>query len=117
MNHLKNLPTNSLASEFYHIQAKLNFPGLIKECKNLINLYRLPDIIDGQQNYSRESWNNLVKKAVRVRSEINIKKEFATSTKLKKLNVTSENLKIHEYVTNMSLRNARTNFQIAMIDR
>ena len=92
LNHLKNLPTNSLASEFYHTQAKLNFPGLIKECRNLIKIYGLPDIIDSEQNPSKESWNNLVKKAVRAKSEINIKKEFANSSKLKNLNVPSENL-------------------------
>ena len=59
-----------------------------------------------------------MKKAVRAKSEINIKKEFANSSKLKNLNVPSENLRLHDYIKNMNLRNVRTNFRIRshMID-
>ena len=59
-----------------------------------------------------------MKKVVRAKSEINIKKEFANSSTLKNLNVPSENLRLHDYIKNMSLRNARTNFRIRshMID-
>ena len=41
--HLKNLPNNSLAAEFYDIQVKLNFPGLVEECRNLLQNYNLPN--------------------------------------------------------------------------
>ena len=118
LHHLKNLPNESLGLEFYQIQVKLNFPGLIKECRYLIKHYELPDIIETNKNYSKECWNKLVKKAVRKKSEKSIKNEFAKSSKLEKLNVSSENLKLHDYVSNMSLRNARTNFRIRshMID-
>ena len=118
LHHLKNLPNESLGLEFYQIQVKLNFPGLIKECRYLIKHYELPDIIETNKNYSKECWNKLVKKAVRKKSEKSIKNEFAKSSKLEKLNVSSENLKLHDYVSKMSLRNARTNFRIRshMID-
>ena len=55
VHHLKNLPNDSLGSEFYQIQVKLHLPGLIKECRTLIRIYNLPDIIDGKQNFSKET--------------------------------------------------------------
>ena len=76
LHHLKNLPSDSLGSEFYQLQAKLHLPGLIKECRTLIRMYNLPDIIDGQQNFPKEKWKKLVKRAVRDVSELNAKKEF-----------------------------------------
>ena len=112
VHHLKNLPNDSLGSEFYQIQVKLHLPGLIKECRTLIRIYNLPDIIDGKQNFSKETWSNKVKKAVREVSEQNIKKEFDEYSKLRHLNSPSEKLKLHDYVSNMSLRKARLNFRI-----
>ena len=58
--HLKGLEKNSLASEFYEIQAKHKFPGLITECRNLLKLYDLPNIIDEKVNFSKESWKKMI---------------------------------------------------------
>ena len=112
LHHLKNLPRDSLGSEFYQLQAKLHLPGLIKECRTLIRMYNLPDIIDGQKNFAKEKWKKLVKIAVREVSELNAKKEFEGYSELKHMNVPSENLQLHHYICNMNLRNARLNFKI-----
>ena len=44
--HLKNLQSGSLASEIFDLQVNYNFPGLITECRNLLKLYNLPDIVN-----------------------------------------------------------------------
>ena len=74
--HLKNLPKDSLAAEFFDIQVKLNFPGLVEECRNLLKNYNLPNIIDGNYTYSKNAWKKLVKKAIFEKSENLLKSEF-----------------------------------------
>ena len=55
---------------------------------------------------------NLVKTAVRQKSEMKIKGDFLSYSKLENHNTVAEGLEIKQYVKNMSLRNARTNFRI-----
>ena len=111
IHHLKYLKTDSLGAEFYSQQVQYNFPGLVKEGRTLIKRYSLPDIIDGGIDVSKNSWKQIVKKAVKEKSERDIKKEFSNYSKLEHLKVPSEKLEIKEYVTNLSLRNARTKFR------
>ena len=110
--HLKTLDSKSLASEFYELQVKLNFPGLVVECRRLLNLYGLPNIIDEKVNFSKECWKKLVKKAVMAKSEETIKKEMIEYSKLRQIGTSSENLELKDYIKRMSLRNARMNFAI-----
>ena len=63
LHHLKSLESESLAAEIYEVQAKYNFPGLVSECRKLIALYALPNIIDEQIAVSQQTWKKLVKKA------------------------------------------------------
>ena len=112
IHHLKYLDPESLGNEFYHLQVKLNLPGLVKECRNLIRIYNLPDIIDSNLNYSKESWKTIVKKHVRIKSELDVKKQFENYSKLKYLNTETETLKQQEYISNLSLKDARTKFRI-----
>ena len=111
LHHLKNLPSDSLGNEFYNLQLKYGFPGLIKEGQNLIRYYGLENILDPKTNFSKKIWSKKVKDAVFSKSEDSVKKEFLSYSKLKDLDA-SENLKLKEYANNMNLRNARTMFRI-----
>ena len=53
-----------------------------------------------------------MKNAVRVKSEELLKKEFNNYSKLKNLDSTNEELKVNDYVKDMTIRNARTMFKI-----
>ena len=46
----KSLYSDSLASQKYEAQKKLEFPGLVKECRGLIRKLELPNIIDLSSN-------------------------------------------------------------------
>jgi hypothetical protein len=59
--HIRNLDSSSLAKEIYEIQRDLNYPGLVKECRNLIIKYDLPNIIDNATNMTKLGWKNMVK--------------------------------------------------------
>ena len=112
LHHLKHLESESLAAEMYELQVKYNFPGLITECRKLLKLYKLPNIIDDNLNFSKLKWKSMVKSAVKLTSEMKIKQEFKNYSKLKNRNLEDESLKLKQYVTDMNLRNARTNFRI-----
>ena len=112
LHHLKSLESESLAAEIYEVQAKYNFPGLVSECRKLIALYALPNIIDEQIAVSQQTWKKLVKKAIKEKSEEAIKLKFKSYSKLRDKDYESENLHLKPYITEMKLREARTFFRV-----
>ena len=111
LHHLKSLESESLAAEIYEVQAKYNFPGLVSECRKLIALYALPNIID-EQTVSQQTWKKLVKKAIKEKSEEAIKLKFKSYSKLRDKDYESENLHLKPYITEMKFREARTFFRV-----
>ena len=107
LHHLKHLGKSSLGAEFYDIQVKLKYSGLVNECRNLIRFYDLPNIIDPNIDHSKQVWKNLVKDLIKV---LIIKETMREYSKLKELE--TENLELKEYVKEMTVRNARTKFRL-----
>jgi hypothetical protein len=62
--HLRTMESESLASEILVLQVKYGFPGLATECRELLKLYRLPNIIDEKITLSKLQWKSLVRKAI-----------------------------------------------------
>ena len=85
IHHLKYLESSSLAQEIYSLQVNCHFPGLVNECRKLLKLYCIPDIIDSKIDISKEYWKKTVKTAVRRKSEEKIKNEMLSYTKLKEI--------------------------------
>ena len=112
LHHLKSLESESLAAEIYEVQAKYNFPGLVSECRKLIALYALPNIIDENIAVSQQTWKKLVKKAIKEKSEEAIKLKFKSYSKLRDKDYESENFQLKPYITEMKLREARTFFRV-----
>ena len=110
IHHLRSLETESLASEIYRGQVKYDFPGFVKECRALITLYDLPNIIDDETVYSKVNWKKLVKEAVRRKSENQIHEEVQTYSKLRN-KYDSDVLETKNYIKEMNLRNSRTMFR------
>ena len=110
--HLKSIESESLAGEIMNLQIKYGFPGFVTECRELIKMYELPDIIEEEKQLSKFQWKILVRKAVHKKSEENIRQVFDQYSKLKNKGYEKEDLSIKSYVKNMKLRDARTNFRI-----
>ena len=110
LHHLQNLDTGSLASEIYIAQYKFNFPGLVNECRELIRIYNLPNIIDDENVCTKVKWKNLVKQALRRRSENEIHEEVQTYSKLRNKH-NSEYLETKNYIKEMKIINSRTIFR------
>ena len=103
----------SLAHNFYEIQVKYDFPSLVSECRELIEKYQLPNIIDDKNlHFSKQKWKSLVKNAVRSVSEKEIKLQFMNYSKLKDEKFQTEDFSLKEYIFKMNLKMARTNFRV-----
>ena len=113
LHHLTTLrESESLAGDIFQLQAKYEFPGLVTECKLLMNYYNLPNIIDESVQFSKQQWKQMLKTEINKKSQENIKKEFANYSKLKNKDFETEQLKVKDYILNMKLRDARTYFRM-----
>ena len=101
--HLKSIESESLAGEMINLQIKYGFPGLVTECRELIKMYKLPDIIEEDKHLSKLQWKILVRKAIHKKSEENVKQVFKHYSKLKNKDLENEELSIKSYVKNMKL--------------
>ena len=80
--HLKTLDKSALANEVFELQKKRNYPGLVQECRKMMQKYGLPDIIDRVEQFSKLHWKNIVKKKIRKYSEDKLKSQFDEYSKL-----------------------------------
>jgi len=112
IHHLKYSNPKSLAHEIYSLQVNCHFPGLVNECRKLLQMYSLPNIIDSNIDISKECWKKKVKVAVRKKSEERVKEDMLNYSKLKEIGKSEESLGTKDYLKNMSLRYSRTMFRI-----
>ena len=64
LHHLLNLEESSLASEIFAIQKEFNLPGFVKEARDLLLMFSLPNIIDEKDKTSKLQWKKMVTKAI-----------------------------------------------------
>ena len=112
IHHLKYSNPKSLAHEIYSLQVNCHFPGLVNECRKLLQMYSLPNIIDSNIDISKECWKKKVKVAVRKKSQERVKEDMLNYSKLKEIGKSEESLGTKDYLKNMSLRYSRTMFRI-----
>ena len=91
------MESESLAGEIINIQIKFGFPWLVIECRELIQMYQLPNIIDEDINLSKCQWKILVRKAIHRYLEEILKKTFKDYSKLKNKWFEKEDLKGKDY--------------------
>ena len=64
LHHLVYLDKSSLANEIFSIQKDFNLPGFVKEGREMIKMFSLPNIIDGDLTLTKLQWKRLVKCAI-----------------------------------------------------
>ena len=65
-HHISTLEEDSLANEIFVAQKRFNFPGLVQECSELINILDLPDITDRgiAKGWSKAMWKQSIRKKI-----------------------------------------------------
>ena len=61
LHHLVNIDQDALASEVFSIQRDYNLPGLVKEGKELLQYFNLPNIIDMEATITQLQWKHKVR--------------------------------------------------------
>ena len=109
-HHLVNLPEDTLASEIAKTQETLSYPGLVRECKTLIEEYDLPPI----SNMSKLEWKRIVNKTIKNRNRIDIleKTKPPAYKKLDYDSLVEEEFGLKEYFTKLNLPDARIKFAL-----
>ena len=110
LHYVIGLDQSVLAKEIYEMQKSLNFPGLVSESRDLITYYDLPNIIDQNVSISKQKWRSLVKQAISGKHALELKSKFSGS-KLKQGPFKDETFEMKDYIHQMNLTDARTNFR------
>ena len=110
LQYLIEQDESNLSKEMFLIQKSMNFPGFIPEMRNLIDRYKLPDIIDGNQ-IAKSKWKTTVKTAIKTTYGRELKDKMTTS-KLKDGPMVGEEFEKRDYIMSMQLSDARTNFRL-----
>ena len=116
--YLVNLDENALASEIFKIQRDYNLPGLVKEGRELLLYFSLPDIIDKKCELSLLQWKHRVKAAINSKYEEVLNSEISKYSKLRDGPMKGDIFEEQSYLKEMSMADAQINFRIRsrMID-
>ena len=104
--HLTSLPESSLASEITVTQEALGYPGLVMECKGLIDRYNLPDI----KSLTKLQWKKLVNNSVQEENKNDLLEKIKSYKKLEHNVLSSEKFEAKEYLKTLNLPDARLRF-------
>ena len=109
LHHLIKMDSKSLAKEILQ-----NLLGLVDECQQLIKLLDLPDILDCSISHgvSKMSWKRLVKGAICLYEEKELKSEISRKSKLVDGPMVNESFERQEYISRLSLQKSRNQFKI-----
>ena len=104
-HHLITLSTDTLARQIAETQEQFGFPGLIKECKALLNKYELPN----PDTTSRIRWKLLVKKANSANRK-DLLDKMKTYKKLDFAAISNEKSGLQSYFLDLNVPDARLLF-------
>ena len=79
LKYLVDQDDTNLSKEISNIQKSLDFPGFIEEARELLTLYKLPNIIDEELKISYSKWKVTVKRAVKNTWETELKESMTTN--------------------------------------
>ena len=105
-HHLLHLDDNSLAKQIFIIQEKLSYPGLVKECRELIQELRLSDA----RILSKKQWKSIVKRRIHQKNKDEILGSMASYKKIGKIKSATETFGVKPYLRENLLSDARLLF-------
>ena len=79
LKYLVDQDETNLSKEIYNIQKSLDFPGFIREARDLLIKYKPPNTIDEETKISYSNWKGTVKRAITNNFETKLKPSMITS--------------------------------------
>ena len=114
IHHIASLEKNSLANEIFAAQRKYNFPGLVSTCSEKMEELGLPNIMDDDilSDWNKSRWKRMVKRRIMEKCEDDLKESMKAYSKLRDGPMPNEEFKMKNYIKEMTVEDARTNFSI-----
>ena len=111
LKYLVDQDETNLSKEIYNIQKSLDFPGFIREARDLLIKYKLPNIIDEEFKISYSMWKKTVKREIKNTFETELKASMITS-KLKDGPLVGESFGLKDYTVKLQMTEARMKFRL-----
>ena len=109
--HVKNLENSSLAKQIYDEQCKQEWPGLVKECKEICDQWKIMDVTRvWQKEPTVKEWKRKIKAAVEEANESELRDSMGVYEKLE--DVIYEDYELKPYIQSMNLYDARMMFRV-----
>ena len=109
--HIKNLDDSSLAKQIYSEQLNSGWPGLLRDCENILERWDVPNILHENHQLSKYQWKTIINKEAKIQNG----KLLADMMKngYSKLEVMKrEAYEEKTYLKEMPMYNARINFSL-----
>ena len=111
LHHIKNLKKSSLAKQIYDEQNKYGWPGLVSECNEILESWKIPNITKTEQkSFSANEWKSLIKKEAIIQNEKYLSGKIKSLSKLDTMK--NEYYGEKPYISDMMMHDARMNFQL-----
>ena len=107
-----NLDKKTIARTFAEIQHSLNYPGLVKECRELLISYGLGD--KNPADFSKKSWKRMTRKTMRSKNEEYILQEAKKYKKIDYLEMKKEDFGVKDYIKKLNVSEARLRFRVKL---
>ena len=107
-HHIWNLPDNSLAKNIAVNQTKLNYPGLMTECKMLLVKYNLPE----WENFTKLQWKKMVDTALKEYNKRTLLDKIKKYKKLEFEKLSKEDHEKKKYLASLNIADARLKFAL-----
>ena len=110
IHHISHLEDRDLAKEMMEEQITNNWPGLVKEVEDLVQMLQIEDpklTEDGKKAYNDE-----VKRACKWRDEALMKEEMEKMKDKKMKTMYNQNLELKQYVKSGTLYSARKTWEV-----
>ena len=95
-------------------QNNYNFPGLVKESKQLLRELNLPDITQEEiaKTWSKAQWKAKVKQAIKEMCEDRLRKDLKEFKKTRDGLLPNEKFNKKQYMSSMTLNDTRVKFKL-----
>ena len=82
VHHIRSLEDNSLARQIYMEQLSQGWPGLVTECQELIEKWKIPNIINEEIDIPKNEWKGILRRETKIQNGFLLTKLVNKSSKL-----------------------------------
>ena len=112
LKHLVELGDEALAKQIFNKQKEKNMVGPLRELVEIMNMLKLPNIVEKKEILSNKQWKSRVKQVIWKKNENELKSRLKEYSKLKGEDILEEDFEKKDYIKSMVLQDSRKMIRI-----